>query len=147
MKIIILRKFFFKIILLSFFYPLNILCQEKKLIEIIEAGKFSKDEENFPKANILSKENNLRVKLFHDDATIISDKTLFYSNENKFFANGSVWLKQGDSLELKSDYLNYDGNKGKAKAWGKVILIQPDMTLKTDTLYLDRPENIAFLEY
>ena len=91
----------------------------KKLIEIIEAGKFSKDEENFPKTNILSKENNLRVKLFHDDATIISDKTLFYSNENKFFAYGSVWLKQGDSLELKSDYLNYDGNEGKAKAWGK----------------------------
>ena len=52
--------------MLSIFYPLNILCQEKKLIEIIEAGKFSKDEENFPKANILSKENNLRVKLFHD---------------------------------------------------------------------------------
>ncbi|MDC3051428.1 OstA-like protein [Bacteroidota bacterium] len=146
MNIIILRKFFFKIILLSFFYPLNILCQEKKLIEIIEAGKFSKDEENFPKANILSKENNLRVKLFHDDATIISDKTLFYSNENKFFANGSVWLKQGDSLELKSDYLNYDGNEGKAKAWGKVVLIQPDMTLKTDTLYLDRVMNIAYYD-
>ena len=67
--------------MLSFFIPLNILCQEKKLIEIIEAGKFSKDEENFPKANILSKENNLRVKLFHDDAIIISDKTFFYSNE------------------------------------------------------------------
>ena len=34
--------------------------------------------------------------------------------------------------------------KGKAKAWGKVILKQPDMTLKTDTLYLDRILNIAY---
>ena len=143
---IIFRKIFCKIILLSIFYPFNTFSQEKKLIEIIEAGKFSRDEENFPKANILSKGNNFRVKLYHDGATIISDKTFFYSKENKFIANGSVWLKQGDSLELKSDYLNYDGNKGKAKAWGEVVLIQPDMTLKTDTLYLDRVLNIAYYD-
>ena len=80
---IILRKIFCKIILLSIFYPLNTFSQEKKLIEIIEAGKFSRDEENFPKANILSKGNNFRVKLYHDGATIISDKTFFYSKENK----------------------------------------------------------------
>ncbi len=143
---IILRNIFCKIILLSIFYPIDTFSQEKKLIEIIEAGKFSRDEENFPKANILSKGNNFRVKLYHDGATIISDKTFFYSKENKFIANGSVWLKQGDSLELKSDYLNYDGNKGKAKAWGEVVLIQPDMTLKTDTLYLDRVLNIAYYD-
>ena len=52
--------------------------------------------------------------------------------------------KEGDSLELRSDYLNSEGNEGKAKAWGKVILKQPDMTLKTDTLYLDRNLNIAY---
>ena len=143
---IILKQVFYKFVLLTIFYPLNSLCQEKKLVEIIEAGKFTKDEENFPKANILSKGNNLRVKLFHDGATIISDKTFFYSKENKFNANGSVWLKQGDSLELKSEYLNYDGDKGKAKAWGKVILKQPDMILKTDTLYLDRILNIAYYD-
>ena len=55
-------------------------------------------------------------------------------------------LKQGDSLELKSEYLNYDGDEGKAKAWGKVVLKQPDMTLKTDTLYLDRILNIAYYD-
>ena len=143
---LILKKIFYKIVLLTILYPLNSLCQEKKLIEIREAGKFTKDEENFPKANILSKGNKLRVKLFHDGATIISDKTFFYSRENKFNANGSVWLKQGDSLELKSEYLNYDGNKRRAKAWGKVILKQPDMVLKTDTLYLDRILNIAYYD-
>ena len=86
----------------------------------------------------LSKGKNLRVILYHDGATIISDKTLFYSTENRFFAKGNVMLEQGDSLELKSEYLNYDGNKRMAKAWGQVVLKQPDMTLKTDTLYLDR---------
>ena len=60
--------------------------------------------------------------------------------------SGNVMLKQGDSLELKSEYLNYDGNKRMAKAWGKVVLKQPDMTLKTDTLYLDRILNIAYYD-
>ena len=130
--------------LIFILYPLSSFCQEKKLIEIIEAGKFMRDEENFPKANILSKANNLRVRLHHDGATIVSDETFFYSKENKFKSNGSILLKQGDSLELRSDYLNYDGNEGKAKAWGRVVLKQPDMTLKTDTLYLDRILNIAY---
>ena len=144
---IIFRNIFSRIILLlSTIYSFSTFSQEKKLIQIIEAGKFTKDEENFPKANILSKGNNIRVKLFHDGATIISDRTFFYSNENKFNSNGNVWLKQGDSLELKSEYLNYDGNEGKAKAWGKVVLKQPDMTLKTDTLYLDRVLNIAYYD-
>ena len=94
----------------------------------------------------MSSARKVRVKLYHDGATITSDRTLLYSNDNNFKANGKVYLKQGDSLELKSDHLYYDGNKGKAKAWGKVILKQPDMTLKTDTLYLDRILNVAYYD-
>ena len=131
---------------MSIFYPIHSFCQERKIIEIIEAGRFTKDEDNYPKANILSKGDNLRVKLFHDGAIITSDKTFFYSKENRFNANGSVLLKQGDTLELKSQYLKYNGDEGKAKAWGKVVLKQPDMTLKTDTLYLDRILNIAYYD-
>ena len=143
---VILKKILHIIIVLSIIYPLHSFCQERKIIEIIEAGRFTKDEDNYPKANILSKGDNLRVKLFHDGAIITSDKTFFYSKENRFNANGSVLLKQGDTLELKSQYLKYNGDEGKAKAWGKVVLKQPDMTLKTDTLYLDRILNIAYYD-
>ena len=143
---VILKKILYVIIVLSIFYPLHSFCQERKIIEIIEAGRFTKDEDKYPKANILSKGDNLRVKLFHDGAIITSDKTFFYSKENRFNANGSVLLKQGDTLELKSQYLKYNGDEGKAKAWGKVVLKQPDMTLKTDTLYLDRILNIAYYD-
>ena len=143
---VILKKILYIIIVLSIFYPLHSFCQERKIIEIIEAGRFTKDEDKYPNANILSKGDNLRVKLFHDGAIITSDKTFFYSKENRFNANGSVLLKQGDTLELKSQYLKYNGDEGKAKAWGKVVLKQPDMTLKTDTLYLDRILNIAYYD-
>ena len=53
---------------------------------------------------------------------------------------------QGDTLRMTSDYLEYDGANGQAKAWGNVFLKQPDMTLETDTLYLDRNANIAYYE-
>ena len=33
----------------------------------------------------------------------------FFQRKNKFIATGDVFLKQGDSLELKCDSLNYDG--------------------------------------
>jgi len=42
--------------------------------------------------------------------------------------------------------MEYDGETGKAKAWGKVFLEQPDMTLETDTLFIDRFEDIAYYE-
>ena len=57
-----------------------------------------------------------------------------------------VVFTQGDTLRMTSDYLEYDGANGKAKAWGNVFLKQPDMSLETDTLYIDRNENIAYYD-
>ena len=42
--------------------------------------------------------------------------------------------------------MEYDGETGKAKAWGDVFLKQPDMTLETDTLFLDRLVDLAYYE-
>ncbi len=78
---------------------------------------------------------------------IKSNTSFFYSKRNFFEASGAVVFTQGDTLRMTSDYLEYDGEKGKAKAWGNVFLKQPDMTLETDTLYLDRRrEHIAYYE-
>ena len=124
----------------------SVLGQEKKIVQIKQAGSFGKDEENFPGANILTAQNNIRVKLFHNGALIESDKSFFYPKENAFKAEGSVVFTQGDTLKMTSQFMEYDGENGKAKAWGEVFLEQPDMTLETDTLYLDRIKDIAFYE-
>ncbi len=47
---------------------------------------------------------------------------------------------------MTSDFMEYDGETGKAKAWGDVFLKQPDMTLETDTLFLDRLDDLAYYE-
>ena len=120
--------------------------QDKKIIQIQQAGSFGKDEANFPGANILLKKGGIRVKLFHEGALIESNKSFFYSKKNAFKAEGEVLFTQGDSLRMTSDYMEYDGETGKAKAWGNVFLKQPDMTLETDTLFLDRLKDLAYYE-
>jgi len=118
--------------------------QEQRTIEIIQAGKSVRNSKEFPGANILQRDDNLRVILFHDGARIESDLSYYYFNEHSFTANGKVNFNQGDSLSLTSDFLDYDGRSKKAFAYGNVILIRHDMRLETDTLYLDRIKNIAY---
>jgi len=120
--------------------------QESKIVEIRQAGSFEKDEVLYPEANILLKKGDTRVHLFHKGALVVSDKSFFYSKKNFFEAEGKVVFTQGDTLRMTSEYLEYDGTNGKAKAWGNVFLKQPDMTLETDTIYLDRNKNIAYYE-
>ena len=124
----------------------HLMGQEKRVITIQQAGSFGKDEANFPGANILLKKDNIRVKLFHQGALIESDKSFFYSKKNAFKAEGEVIFTQGDSIRMTSAYMEYDGETGKAKAWGDVFLEQPDMTLETDTLFLDRFDDLAYYE-
>ena len=122
----------------------SVYCQDQRIIEIIQAGKSIRNSIEYPGANILQKNNDIRVLLFHDGAKIESDLSYYYYNENSFKANGRVNFNQGDTLFLTSDYLEYDGTTKKAFAYGNVRLDRPDMLLETDTLYLDRNSNIAF---
>ena len=141
-KIYRFHKLFFFIFF--FTYCLDIFSQDSKIIEIQQAGSFTKDEFNFPGANILKKENNMRVHLYHEGALIKSNISFFYPKKNFFSANGDIVFNQGDSLFLNSDYIEYDGKIKKIKAWGNVNLRNEEMELYTDTLYLDRINNIAF---
>ena len=124
----------------------SVSAQEPRIIEIRQAGSFAKDKAQYPGANILLKKGSTRVHLFHKGALVVSDKSFFYSKKNFFEAAGEVVFTQGDTLRMTSNYLEYDGANGQAKAWGNVFLKQPDMTLETDTLYLDRNENIAYYD-
>ena len=118
--------------------------EETKIIKIIQAGGSTQDQFYFPGANILVKKEGIRVHLFHEGALIKSDISYFYAKENFFKAKGDVVFTQGDSLKMTCDQIEYDGSSKLAKAWGKVVLERPDMTLKTDTLYLNRANSEAF---
>ena len=116
----------------------TILSQEKKIIQIIEAGSFDRNEKVLPGANILKKDKNTRVHLLHDGMDIWSDYALFYKKNNSFMARGNVVVKQGDSIELFSEILDYDGNTRKIVAKKDVVFNNNSTNLKTQILYHDR---------
>jgi hypothetical protein len=86
------------IFILTGFYSLK--SQEQKIIEIRQAGGSKQDQDAFPGANILFKNSDKRVILFHDGALIESDLAYFYAKENFFKAIGDVVFTQGDSLKM-----------------------------------------------
>ena len=128
----------------NFLFVYQTFAQDKKIIEIQKAGSSNQNEKLYPGGNILLKDSDTRVHLFHDGALVISDKAFFYNKKNFFEAEGDVVFTQGDTLKMTCSKLEYNGNSKKAKAWGNVVLDKPDMSLKTDTLYLDRNKNIGF---
>ena len=140
------KKLFFSIVnFVTIFWFNSLVAQEEtKIIEIIQAGGSTQDQQKFPGANILVKKDNIRVHLFHDGALIKSNISYFYPKLNFFKANGNIIFTQGDTLKMTCDYLEYDGTKKLAKAWGSVLLNRGDVELKTDTLYLDRVNSEAY---
>ena len=96
--------------LIIFIFSYQYLFAQEKKIEIISASSLDKDELVYPDANILKGSINEQVHLRHDEMDIFSNNAIFFQKKNKFIAVGDVLLKQGDSLELKCDSLNYNGN-------------------------------------
>ena len=130
------------IFVLTAIYPSK--AQEEKIIEIRQAGGSKQDQDAFPGANILFKNSDKRVILFHDGALIESDLAYFYAKENFFKATGDVVFTQGDSLRMTCNKIEYNGYTKVALAQGDVFLKRPDMSLRTEKLNIDRVKNEAF---
>ena len=122
----------------------SLAAQEPKVVEIRQAGGSTQDQVQFPGANILFKNPEKRVLLFHEGALIESDLAYFYAEDNFFKATGQVVFTQGDSLRMTCNSIEYDGKTKTALAKGNVNLKRPDMSLKTERLNLDRISNEAF---
>lgn len=112
-------------------------------INIVYGANFTKDEVNYPGASIFSKDDK-QVQFEHQGADLWCDIAIFYQKENKLKAIGNIRLTQGDSVQMTSGKIDYDGNVKLAKAWEKVVLKNADMTLRTDTLYFDRENQESY---
>ena len=134
--------------ILAFFFAVIAIqpseAQGGKIIEIRQAGGSKQDQETFPGANILFKNYEKKVILFHEGALIESNLAYFYAKENYFKAIGDVVFTQGDTLRMTCKTIEYNGNTKVAIANGEVFLKRPDMSLKTEKLNLDRTTNQAF---
>jgi lipopolysaccharide export system protein LptA len=69
-----------------------------------------------------------------DFSTLRSDSAYFYPKENAFDAFRNVNINQGDTLNIYSDKLNYNGNTKIAILTDNVKMIDRDATLTTNYL-------------
>lgn len=118
---------------------------DSKQINIVYGGTFTKDEQKYPGASIFSKDDQ-QVQFEHEGADLWCDIAIYYQKENRLRAIGNISLQQGDSVQLTSGRIDYDGNTNLAKAWENVILEHNTMTLTTDTLRFDREKQEAFYQ-
>jgi lipopolysaccharide export system protein LptA len=69
-----------------------------------------------------------------DYSTLTSDSAYFYPQDNAFDAFGHVIINQGDTLNIYSDKLNYNGNTKTAILTDNVRMVDKDATLTTNHL-------------
>ncbi len=112
--------------------------QENTKIKIETAGFFDKDDKKFPDATVLTRDNLGQVVITDEGVKMWCNQAFFYQDKNFIEAYGDVVLIQGDTINLKSNYLEYNGNSKIAYAKGNVVLKEPSSTLYTESLYFDR---------
>jgi lipopolysaccharide export system protein LptA len=118
---------------------------QQKHIEIKDSGAFGDiDEENFPGASILTRSDQGQVHIYHDGIDMFCDKAIFYGKEDFIEAYGNVNMKQGDTINLTSKYVEYSGKTQLAFASGNVVLTDPQSTITSDTLYFNRASQESY---
>lgn len=84
------------------------------------------------------------VQFEHQGMTMSCDSAHFFLDLNKLDAYGHVFIQQGDSLRMWSDFLTYDGNTRIAVASKNVRLTEADMTLTCDAITYDLGNKFAY---
>ena len=114
-----------------------------KRIRIIHSDNSNIDEIAYPGATILI--GNVVIK--HEGITLKCKKAIHFKNKNFIQAYGDVLLNQGDSIRQTSQYTEYNGDTKQALSWGKVMIRDPQMTLRTDTLHFDREKQLLYYRH
>lgn len=113
-------------------------------IEIKYSGFLEFKEADTPGLKIMTRDDSGQIHIVHEGVDMWCDQALLYSNDNFVEAYGNVKMKQGDTINMTSKYVEYSGKTKLAFASGDVILKEPASTLTTDTLYFDRAKQQSF---
>ncbi len=117
---------------------------KKTVIKIVYGGNLNVNENKYPGAKIFSKTETGQVRFEHEGMDLWCDRAVLFQDRNWVKAYGNVFIQQGDSVEMSSEYIEYDGDTKLAVSKRNVRLQNTEMTLTTDTLYFDRNAQEAY---
>lgn len=136
---------YFLLALFLCFYAFAKAQQETSKLIYIESPIERINEADFPGAVIFQKgDNSEQVYIEHEGAEMWCDLAFFYQKENYVKAYRNVRLKQGDSISMRSRYLEYNGQTKFAYGAGDVFLKKDTTTVTTDTMYFNRETQQAY---
>ena len=79
--------------------------------------------------------SNLKNPIFrHVNAVLTCDSAVFFSDKNAFEAYNNVHIVQGDTINIYSDHLYYDGNTRIAHLTNNVRMVDKESVLTTNIL-------------
>jgi lipopolysaccharide export system protein LptA len=120
------QKLHFLILLLLF--PSILFAQQPKTKIVLQSSVVAIGDKN---------NNVTRIKspvFLHGGAIMTCDSANLYTERNYFEAYGNVHINQGDTLNIYSDMLTYDGNTKQAHLSNNVRMIDRTSTLTTNVL-------------
>lgn len=118
--------------------------QDKKKITIKYTGRGYDQTIEEGGGLVFQRDSRQQVHFFYDGIDMWCDKAIYYEDDDFIEAYSNVRMKQGDSVNMSAQYVEYSGNTQLAFASGNVILREPQSTLKTDTLWMDRVRQQAY---
>ena len=125
-----------RLLFLFLICPFVLLAQTRTQIKLETAEKATGD--------LKIKASYLRKPTFsHDGAILKCDSAVLYTERNFFEAFGKVHINQGDTLNIYSDFLNYDGNAKKAHLDKNVKMVDRENTLTSNVLDYDMVAKIG----
>lgn len=140
MKIVFKNHFIkFNILLFLFVFIGDTFCQQSSIIKLIKAD-FWKNDKTLGE-DIERIIGNAEFEL--DSAYLFCDSAYLNKKENNIDAFGHIHIKSGDTLDIYSDLLNYDGNTRIAELHDNVTLIDNQTTLTTNDLIYNRRSKVA----
>ena len=90
------------------------------------------------------RDNSQQIHFIHEGIDMYCDKAIYYEKQDFIEAFSNVNMKQGDTINMSAQYVEYSGKTQFAFASGDVVLREPQSTLTTDTLFFDRAKQQAF---
>ena len=139
-----MKNYYLIFITISLIYFQKNFGQEKTKIKIEKAGFFEKDKKKYPDASVLTRDKKQQVLISHDGVLMSCNQAFFYEEKNFIEAYGDVVLKQGDTLDLEANYIEYNGDSKIVYAKGNVVLNEPESKLYTKSLSFDRNKQEAY---
>lgn len=118
--------------------------QQRRKIQIAYSGDLVINEAEHPGATILTRDDSQQVHIKHQGIDMWCDRAFHYKNDNFVEAYGNVRVKQGDTINMVSKYVEYSGITQLAFASGDVVLTDPTSVIKSDTLWMNRVTQQAY---